>query len=423
MGLRYEIWRADELLVAEVLAGAEPLTVGPRRAQVPTDELAETVSLLSATAAGYRLELVEPLCGEIVTSGRRLRVRDGLLFDPRPEPLLLREGDSGQLSLDDDGLELRFFITAQRARLRRFGAVDWSLLTTVAAVAVAVITGAALVSDVRAPAPARARLAGVKLVRVAPPIFKRSRPKPPRRRRHAARDAKARTRARHGATKRRRNKRSTRRRARLARAARGPAAAAARRRTRRTPPRRIADVTAALTAAARHSGKHERASLTRSHSAAVALVASAAAPLRVSQPTHVSAVMPRLPSETHLALALSAAAKPRRHSKALSLAPAATGARPAREAIERAVRRGSGRIRHCFERELLVSGDSIQGRLLVRWRIDASGRAQSLSVVRDSVRRPRIRACILRVVRGLRFPACGGAGCRVTFPFELYVRS
>ena len=90
MGLRYEIWRADELLVAEVLAGAEPLTVGPRRAQVPTDELAETVSLLSATAAGYRLELVEPLCGEIVTSGRRLRVRDGLLFDPRPEPLLRR---------------------------------------------------------------------------------------------------------------------------------------------------------------------------------------------------------------------------------------------------------------------------------------------------------------------------------------------
>jgi len=94
-----------------------------------------------------------------------------------------------------------------------------------------------------------------------------------------------------------------------------------------------------------------------------------------------------------------------------------------REQIRRVVARGSGQVQHCYERELLTGNKVRQGRMILRWQIDARGRVGRLKVVNDSVKSDGLRRCVLKKVKSWRFPACSDGNCTVVFPFEFFART
>ena len=84
--------------------------------------------------------------------------------------------------------------------------------------------------------------------------------------------------------------------------------------------------------------------------------------------------------------------------------------------ISRAVRRRAGSIRACYERKLMVR-TNLRGKLTARWTIGLSGRVSSARVVSSSLPDSSVQACVLRVIRRIRFTKPEGGQCIVQWPF------
>lgn len=84
--------------------------------------------------------------------------------------------------------------------------------------------------------------------------------------------------------------------------------------------------------------------------------------------------------------------------------------------IQAVLRRIQPRVRRCYER-LLATSQSSQGRLGIRMEIGANGRVADAVADNDSIGDPTMQQCVLRQVRGLRFPPHTGNVVVVTYPF------
>lgn len=117
-----------------------------------------------------------------------------------------------------------------------------------------------------------------------------------------------------------------------------------------------------------------------------------------------------------------AAALPRRRLAAARLVDRSgptTGV--SREAVRKVVVVGSAAVRLCYERELISSNRPLEGRILLRWRINGEGKVRDLAVVKDALGSTPLRQCIMQRVSGWRFPSCPGpATCTVVYPFDFF---
>lgn len=86
------------------------------------------------------------------------------------------------------------------------------------------------------------------------------------------------------------------------------------------------------------------------------------------------------------------------------------------EQIMRVVRQNQAAIRYCYETELQRQ-PSLRGRIEVSWRINLQGSVTTSRVARSTMGNPRVEGCIVRQVRGWRFPQPDGGEVTVEFPF------
>jgi hypothetical protein len=74
--------------------------------------------------------------------------------------------------------------------------------------------------------------------------------------------------------------------------------------------------------------------------------------------------------------------------------------------IERALRARGLHIRRCYERGKSRDPE-LAGKLVVAWAINRRGRVVQASVATDTLGSPAVAACVVRQIRGIRFPAPG----------------
>ncbi len=394
--VRLELWRAGELMLSKTTPPDGAVVVGPTSsATVPTAALQANLPLLCRApgAAGYAMKLAAPLGGAISAADRLLRIEDGLLRDPRPEPLLLTDGDRGELRLDAD-LRLRFFVVAVGRRFRTLNPMDWKLGCALAATAVlALIATAIVLAAVPRPPDSRADRS-VRLIAVQSPLLRRLTPpvEPP-----ATNVAQASTTTKEAQAPRQQQPSTARRRG------------AARARQHR-----------------RHRGRaHQRLLAALDNIGGTTLTSSARidvsrwSALGRGLTSRSFGASPPGRAVTTLRLDAPASRESRRRLLSRRTAPA-TG--PSRDVIARVVARGRGKIQHCFERQLLIGGKQLEGRILVRWRIGPEGRAEAIRIVEDTVGSPQVRRCVTQTVGRWSFPAAATA-ITVVYPFEFFVDS
>jgi hypothetical protein len=399
--LQVEVLADGDALVTRTLPPGSALRLGPTPdASIPTTALDRTVEVLVPGRSGYGLRLAAPLSGHLTVSGRALRIEEGLLCDPRPEPLLLRDEDTGELLLGA-GLRLRFMVCEQRRRFRWRPEANRTLVLSLAVTAVLTAVGAGWVGR-RAPVPRRgvqearllARPTRLGLLRApnrAPgdPTHRPAR-KPIRRMKVRPGTGRARP--------------APSRRGVLAPMDRDPRMA---RRVDGTHGQRdplngaLAKLDATLASMAMGAPRGRLDSTEADRLAAWIRRGSPADAPHASTPPVATKWGPALASTTPVQGAL--------------------GHRPTREEIERVVSRGAGPIRLCYERELLSSANPREGTVVIRWEIDPTGKARHLRTLRDSVRLPTLEGCVISQIESWSFPPCE-ARCVVVFPFEFYLR-
>lgn len=74
-----------------------------------------------------------------------------------------------------------------------------------------------------------------------------------------------------------------------------------------------------------------------------------------------------------------------------------------------------GTIRRCYEKAL-IADPALQGKVVVTFRIDPTGRVQNARAVSSTV--PAIDACVVAEVAAMHFPPPTGGAVSVTFPFS-----
>ncbi|PIE66146.1 MAG: hypothetical protein CSA24_00910 [Deltaproteobacteria bacterium] len=358
---------------------------------------------------GFGLHLAPGLRGKIRVGGRTLRIADGLLADPRPEPLRFADGDRGVL-LIGDRLQLRFALHRQQRAFKAPFLLPRDRSLGLALGATAVLLLGVVMAIVSRPLPPERHPSRLRLVKVQPPLLKRmiaqerKRQAPPKalaKKPVGKRGSIARPHvvARRGA--RRRSGRVGRARA---------------RHTVRSIDRLLSGLTrlaGATPTATLPSPRGRRATARRGRPSADPL---AALDKMIPTASASSSTIPGLAGRRRLLFT------PKRRPLPRTLGQQAAGL--TRRQIRDVVARHSAAIRGCYERELLRSRRPVQGTLLVQWRIDDGGRVSETKVARDRLRRPDLKRCVLREISRWRFPRCGRAGgCKVIFPFEFFARS
>ncbi|MFO0744903.1 MAG: AgmX/PglI C-terminal domain-containing protein [Myxococcota bacterium] len=101
----------------------------------------------------------------------------------------------------------------------------------------------------------------------------------------------------------------------------------------------------------------------------------------------------------------------------VELGPGAVGGSYCKRAdIESAVRRRAGAIRSCYEQRLQVN-ESLRGTVAVHWTIGLDGKVMAADAAKDTLGDGATTQCVLRAVRGMRFPEPDGGICVVSWPF------
>ena len=83
--------------------------------------------------------------------------------------------------------------------------------------------------------------------------------------------------------------------------------------------------------------------------------------------------------------------------------------------IKSVVRRRAGAIRACYEARLQLN-PKLAGKITARWTINADGSVKGASA-RGSLKDAKVKACLLRVLRRMRFAKPEGGICIVNWPF------
>ncbi|MBF0105626.1 MAG: AgmX/PglI C-terminal domain-containing protein [Deltaproteobacteria bacterium] len=88
-----------------------------------------------------------------------------------------------------------------------------------------------------------------------------------------------------------------------------------------------------------------------------------------------------------------------------------------REQIERVMQRAHSQVRYCYEKEL-QKNPNLYGKIVTFFVISGTGKVGSAEVKLTTMNSPEVEACILSVIKKLRFPEPAGRGTvDVTYPF------
>ena len=87
-----------------------------------------------------------------------------------------------------------------------------------------------------------------------------------------------------------------------------------------------------------------------------------------------------------------------------TVVPVATSPETVSPAVEDALRRQDGRLRPCWDRLTLDHPELADGRAIVRFRLDPSGRVVSVELLSGPVEDPSFRTCVEERARGMSFP-------------------
>lgn len=395
------VLRDGELFVSRVLRGA-PVVLGPDSdATIPTSALEGALPLLVPQPGGFGLRLAPPLDGQLTVGNRTLGIRNGLLVDPRPEPLLLADGAEGQIELEP-GISLRFTVHRLRQTFRRWARPDVGLC---AALGLAAVLVGALVLYM---APWQQHRQGVRerlLTRQSGVMLRLARVRPRRPpQTPASREATVQRTAPLAPRARPRRPRRHRETPVLERGALGLLAKA-----RQRHPRLLG-----------HGEDNNRllSQLER------ALASTTASPAGATRPGPRQDPLAGLTDTASVGdpgpVRLAAPVDHRRGVRAPEkVGPGERG--PSREAIRKVVLQHGSQIRLCYEREMLRASQPMEGRLVLRWSIGAGGKVVGVEVVKDTVGSEPLRACVARWIRGWIFPQCNvPGGCAVVYPFDFY---
>jgi TonB family protein len=87
------------------------------------------------------------------------------------------------------------------------------------------------------------------------------------------------------------------------------------------------------------------------------------------------------------------------------------------EVVGRYIKRYWAQFKYCYEREL-SKDPNLYGKITVTFTIAGNGRVSEANVIQTTMHNANVEACVLRVVRRIRFPAPKGGGeVIVTYPF------
>lgn len=84
--------------------------------------------------------------------------------------------------------------------------------------------------------------------------------------------------------------------------------------------------------------------------------------------------------------------------------------------IQSVVRRGTGDIRDCFERQLGLNPE-LSGTVIVDWTVNLEGKVLKAQVASSSMRNTMVETCMTRVVERWRFAPPQGGVCTIAYPF------
>ncbi|MCA9640907.1 MAG: TonB family protein, partial [Myxococcales bacterium] len=110
-----------------------------------------------------------------------------------------------------------------------------------------------------------------------------------------------------------------------------------------------------------------------------------------------------------------------RVARAPSRSIQATGGVLSRAAIQGVISSHMSEVQSCYERQLL-GGQRISGKILFQWVISPSGGVLGARQVSSSLGSPAVAQCILRALRGWRFPKPQGGSVTVRYPFVFRVQ-
>lgn len=85
--------------------------------------------------------------------------------------------------------------------------------------------------------------------------------------------------------------------------------------------------------------------------------------------------------------------------------------------IRSAVKRRGHAIRACYERQLQAGRTGLRGKITVRWTIGPVGKVSAARAIADTLADGSVSACVLRVLRRIRFQAPKQGICVVQWPF------
>lgn len=75
-----------------------------------------------------------------------------------------------------------------------------------------------------------------------------------------------------------------------------------------------------------------------------------------------------------------------------------------------------GRIRRCYERQLMAN-PRLAGKLTAQWSVTASGRVSGARQRTSTLGNGKVSSCVLKVIRGMKFPKPKGGAVKITYPF------
>jgi len=90
------------------------------------------------------------------------------------------------------------------------------------------------------------------------------------------------------------------------------------------------------------------------------------------------------------------------------------------EQVRRVVMAHLGAVRACYESEA-QRNPSLKGGVTVQWQIDPGGTVSSASLAGSTLGNPRVEGCVVRQVKGWRFPTSETATTVAGFPFKFGV--
>ena len=90
--------------------------------------------------------------------------------------------------------------------------------------------------------------------------------------------------------------------------------------------------------------------------------------------------------------------------------------------VFRVISRATGRIQRCYEKELMRSKKKLNGKVTAQWTIKVNGRVSGTRVKLNTLGNAKVASCVLRVIRGLRFPKPKGGSVQIVYPFIFSAR-